>query len=69
MGWTKSDYEGKVCWERGGQRLFDTADIDKLENEMTPSHICVKNGSTAWEIFLFGFLIGLFTAGILQYIT
>ena len=31
MAWTKSDHEGKICWEQGGQRLFDTADIDKLQ--------------------------------------
>ena len=30
-GWTKAEYEGKVCWEQDGQRVFDTADIEKLE--------------------------------------
>lgn len=37
-GWTKAEYEGKVCWEQNGQRLFDTADIEKLEEASKQSH-------------------------------
>ncbi len=31
MSWNKTIYEGKTCYEQGGQRLFRTQDIDALE--------------------------------------
>ena len=67
MGWSKSDYEGRVCWEQNGQRLFDTNDIDKLENETVSTHICTKNEGIGKGclLFLFGLLVGILIVTVL----
>jgi len=31
MSWNKTDYEGRICYERNGMRVFSTDDIDAIE--------------------------------------
>lgn len=31
MGWNRTDYDGRTCYERNGQRLFSTEEIDALD--------------------------------------
>ena len=64
MGWTKSDYEGKVCWEQNGQRVFDTTDIEKIENRLDT---CTRNKGVGvgWLFFFLGFLVGIIVRNIL----
>ena len=57
MGWEKSDYKGRVCWEQNGQRVFDTADIEKLQDE--PSSCTSDNIKINALWFLYGIFIGL----------
>lgn len=62
MGWIKSDHGGKVCWKSDGRRVFDTADIEKLDNRYT---LCQENLISTmgmWSmviIFILGVLTGL----------
>ena len=69
MGWMKSDYEGKVCWEQNGQRVFNTDDIEMLENKQRSEPINFRHTNndavTGWVllvvfIFLIGVSIGIF---------
>ena len=30
-GWMKSDHEGRVCYERGGERVYSTEAIDAID--------------------------------------
>jgi len=61
MGWSKSNYEGKVCWEQNGQRLFDTADIDKLENTLLETPLFEYNvvRGISGVLFVLGVFIGI----------
>lgn len=31
MGWNRTEHEGRTCYERNGQRLFSTEEIDALD--------------------------------------
>jgi len=63
MGWSKSDYKGKVCWEQNGQRVFDTADIEKLENSLLSPPLFEYNIGRGIRCVLF--LLGVFIGAII----
>jgi hypothetical protein len=59
MGWSKSDYEGRVCWEQNGKRVFDMADIEKLEKPASPHIHKPAFPYIHARIIIIGFVIGL----------
>lgn len=48
MGWNVTDYEGKVCYERDGMRVFRTQDIDAIERQ-EKIEAEQRNKSVRWD--------------------
>lgn len=59
MGWIKSEYEGRVCWENNGERVFDRSKLFQENNTkpIQPINIPISFGLIMY--FLIGVIVGL----------
>lgn len=64
MGWTKTTHEGRVMWERGGERVFEPpTDTPRRSSGPEPVELSAV-GALALISFFLGLLVGLLIGGV-----
>jgi len=64
MGWRKTSVEGRVMWERNGERIADASLIDVMEGNAKRVNESIDQG--AWLLTV-GFILGVVCGFIAAY--